>query len=74
MTSTGAAIPNVVVSRSGSSKTVLSNSSGYYVFSAVPNGTYTVTPQLSGYTFTPTTKTVTVNGADAIGQNFIGTR
>jgi hypothetical protein len=70
--SNGTAIPNVRVTRSGSTAAVFTNSAGYYAFTGVPNGTYTVTPTLSGYTFTPATKTVTVNGADVVNQNFLG--
>jgi len=72
MTSTGAAIPNVTVMRSGSTLTAVTNSSGYYTFTGVPNGTYTVTPTLSGRTFAPVNKSVTVSGANVGNQNFIG--
>jgi inhibitor of cysteine peptidase len=34
------------------------------------NGTYTVTPSKSGYTFTPSSKTVTISGANLTGVNF----
>jgi hypothetical protein len=76
-TSAGVALANVQVSRSGapsgsSTTQVFTNSAGYYTFNGVPNGTYTVTPSQSGKTFTPTSKSVTVNNADASGQNFIG--
>lgn len=71
-TSGGIAIPNVSVTRTGSSTPQITNSAGYYVFSGVPNGTYTVTPSLSGYSFTPSSKVVTINGADALNQNFTG--
>jgi hypothetical protein len=71
-TSAGIAIPNVRVTRSGSTAFVTTNSAGYYIFNGVPNGTYTVTPALSGYAFAPSSKTVTVNGADAAAHNFVG--
>jgi hypothetical protein len=71
-TSSGVGIPNVSVTRSGSTTAVLTNNAGYYTLTGVANGTYTVTPSLSGNTFTPPNKTVVVNGADATGQNFIG--
>jgi hypothetical protein len=71
-TSNGIGIPNVSVTRSGSSTPVLTNSAGYYLFTSVPNGSYTITPKLAGKTFTPSSKTVTVNGADALARNFIG--
>jgi len=72
MTSTGAAIPNVTVTRSGSTLTAVTNSSGYYTFTGVPNGVYTVTPTLAGKTFAPVNKSVTVSGANVGNQNFIG--
>jgi CSLREA domain-containing protein len=76
-TSSGTAIPNVQVklTKGGSTTTVIvaTNSSGNFSFLAVPNGTYAITPTLSGTTFTPTSRTVTVNGAGVSGQNFTGT-
>jgi fibronectin type 3 domain-containing protein len=37
------------------------------------NGTYTVTPSNIGYTFSPVSQSVTVNGADKTGVNFTAT-
>jgi PKD repeat protein len=70
-TSGGAGINGVNVSNGSSSTTT--NSSGAYTLSGVANGTYTLTPSLSGYTFSPTTRSVTVSGANVTGQNFTGT-
>jgi hypothetical protein len=70
--SSGIAIPNAKVTCSGSSTSVLTNSAGYYTFNYIPNGSWVITPSLSGYNFTPTSKTVTVNEANISGQNFIG--
>src|SRR5215831_2405833 len=53
--------------------TATGDASGNYSFANLPNGTYTVTPSRSGYTFTPTSQTVTVNGANASGVNFTAT-
>jgi len=72
MSSNGTAIPNVSVTRSGQAIPVTTNSAGYFIFNGVPNGTYTLTPVLSGYTFTPQIKSVTVSNTDAAAQNFIG--
>jgi hypothetical protein len=44
--------------------------SGNYSFGNLANGTYTVTPSKNGYTFSPLSLQVTVNGADATGVNF----
>jgi subtilisin family serine protease len=70
-TSAGAAISGVTVSTGSVSATT--NSSGAYTLSGLSNGTYTLTPSLSGYTFSPTSRSVTVNSANVTGQNFTGT-
>jgi hypothetical protein len=44
--------------------TVVANTSGVYSFSVV-NGLYTVTPTKAGFTFTPPSQAVTVNGGNA---------
>jgi lysyl endopeptidase len=70
-TSAGAGIANVVVSTGSASATT--NSSGAYTLSGLANATYTLTPSLSGYTFSPTSRSVTVSSANVTGQNFTGT-
>ncbi|MCX7002163.1 MAG: carboxypeptidase-like regulatory domain-containing protein [bacterium] len=67
---TGAALATVVVSAGTRSATTDVN--GAYSFSSVTNGTYTLTPMQSGYTFSPATRQVAVNGADQPGQDFAG--
>jgi hypothetical protein len=59
----------VVLSGSSSASTT-ADTSGNYTFAAVPNGSYAVTPSKTGFSFTPSTKSVTVNGADSPGINF----
>ncbi|HTT17809.1 MAG TPA: galactose oxidase-like domain-containing protein [Candidatus Sulfotelmatobacter sp.] len=44
--------------------------SGNYTFSGLPNGSYTVTPGNSAFTFNPTSLPVPVNGANATDVNF----
>ena len=56
-----------------SSATTMANSSGAYSFTGLANGTYTVTPSLSGYTFSPASQNATVNGANVTGINFTDT-
>ncbi len=57
--------PTTTLSLSGSSSgTTEADSSGNYSFSALTNGMYTVTPNNIGFTFAPTSQTVTVNGAN----------
>lgn len=52
------------------SGTFLSDSSGNYSIANLANGTYTVTPSKSGYTFTPASQTVIINGANVPNINF----
>ena len=42
---------------------VIVNSSGNYAFTGLSNGTYTVTPNKSGFNFTPPSTNVTINGS-----------
>lgn len=49
------------------------DSLGKFTFASLPNGSYVVAPSKSGYTFTPSTKSVTINGASVTGVNFTGT-
>jgi hypothetical protein len=53
-----------------STGTVTADASGVYTFTSVANGTYTVTPSKNGFTFTPTNRTVTVNGANVSSIDF----
>ena len=52
------------------SASVAADSSGNYVFTGLPNGTYTITPGKSGYAFAPASRSVTVSDADASGISF----
>jgi hypothetical protein len=45
-------------------------SSGSYIFSGLANGTYTVTPSRSGYIFSPSVQSVSINGSDLSGIDF----
>jgi hypothetical protein len=53
-----------------STATTIASSSGSYSFTGLANGSYTVTPSLSGYTFSPTSAAVTVNGANVTATAF----
>src|SRR4051812_37331028 len=46
------------------------DSTGHFAFTGMPNGTYTVRPSKTGYTFSPTQRSVTVNGANVTGVDF----
>ena len=68
-TITGGAGATVTLSRAASA-TQTANSSGAYSFPNLANGSYTVTPSESGFTFSPANAAVTVNGANVSGANF----
>ena len=53
--------------------TVTTSSNGSYSFSALRSGTFTVTPSLACYHFTPASVPITLGGATN-GLNFTGTR
>jgi hypothetical protein len=50
--------------------TVIADASGNYNIGQLTNGSYTVTPSKSGYTFSPASQAVTVTGANLTGINF----
>jgi len=52
------------------STTTTADSSGNYAFSGLPNGTFTVAPSHAGFTFTPSSQSMTVNGSSITGVNF----
>jgi hypothetical protein len=71
----GAGLSGVTISLAGASTTsATTDASGNYAFSGAQNGSYTVTPSLTGYTFSPTSKSITVSGANLTGQDFTATR
>jgi len=51
--SSGGAVPGATVTATdvdkNTSRTAVSNESGYYIFSSLPNGTYTVDAELQGF-------------------------
>jgi hypothetical protein len=69
-TISGAGGNGAAVSLAGaSSATTTANALGSYSFSGLANGSYAVTPSKSGFTFTPASQNVTVNGAN-VTANF----
>ncbi len=50
--------------------TAVTDSDGRYYFNEVPDGPYTVTPALEGYTFMPPAREIAVAGDDAPGQDY----
>jgi len=70
--SAGVGIVGATVMRSGTgTTTATSNGAGYYTFNGVPNGTYTVTPSMSGTTFSPASRSVTVADGNVANVNFV---
>ena len=67
----GAATSGVTMTLSGASgATTTTGTGGTYSFTGLASGSYTVTPSKSGCTFSPTSKNVTISGANQTGNNF----
>ncbi|HLZ92903.1 MAG TPA: carboxypeptidase regulatory-like domain-containing protein [Candidatus Acidoferrum sp.] len=61
---------SVVLSQNGVTiASTTADSTGSYSFANISNGTYTVTPSKAGFTFSPSSQTVTVNGSN-MSANF----
>jgi len=56
-----------------SSGSTTADASGNFSFAGLTNGTYTVTPAKTGFTFSPASQSVTVSGANVTGVNFTAT-
>ena len=70
----GLSVPGILVTLSNaSSGTTMTDASGNYTFTGLTNGSYTVTPSLLGYLFTPVNIQLTINGANSMGNNFTAT-
>ena len=70
----GAATSGVTITLGGSSSgSVITGAGGTYSFSGLVAGNYTLTPSLSGYTFAPTSITITALAANSTGNNFTAT-
>src|SRR5256886_5302932 len=52
------------------SATTTADSSGNYTLAGLPNGTYMITPSHAGYTFTPSSQSMALNGGNITGVNF----
>ncbi|MFH1377998.1 MAG: DUF2012 domain-containing protein [Planctomycetota bacterium] len=71
----GAVESGVTIELSGDATgEILTSATGNFAFLQVENGTYTLTPVLTGFAFTPSSTIVTVNGADVVGLDFSSTR
>ena len=56
-----------------SSATTAANGSGAYTFTGLANGSYTVTPSQTGFTFSPASLPATIASANVTGLNFTAT-
>jgi len=73
-TLTGSGLSGVTMALSGvSSGNAITDASGNYAFTGLDNGSYTITPSKTGFTFSPTSSSQTVSGANITGVNFIAT-
>jgi len=69
-----AGIAGATITLSGAnSGTLTAGTGGAYTFSGLVNGSYTVTPSLTGYTFAPTSASVTISSANATATTFVPT-
>jgi hypothetical protein len=73
VTASGLLLPGVTMTLSGAnSGAYTTGTNGMYGFALLANGSYTVTPTLSGYTFNPASSVITISGANIMGANFTG--
>ena len=69
-----AGVAGATVSWTGTaSGSTTADGSGNYTIPSLADGSYTITPSLAGYTFSPTNSAQTVSGADITGVNFTAT-
>ena len=69
--SSGEALSGVIVTLSGpGSGTATTDASGNFTFTGLINGSYTVTPSLSGHVFNSVSEAVTINGVNITSINF----
>ncbi|MBF0555060.1 MAG: choice-of-anchor D domain-containing protein [Nitrospirae bacterium] len=62
-----------VILSGDASATTTTDSNGMYSFIGLNAGNYTVTPTDGGYSFSPSSSSVTLSGANSTGNNFTGT-
>jgi len=67
-------LSGVTMTLSGArSATAITDASGNYIFTGLDNGSYTVAPSRTGFTFIPTSTPLIVSGTDIPGVNFTAT-
>ena len=74
VSSAGSGLIGVTMTLTGAnSATITTDPYNFFEFSGLANGNYTVTPSKTGFTFSPTSSTQTVSGADLTGVTFTAT-
>jgi len=74
-TVSGAVTSGVTMNLTGAkTASTTTGTGGTYTFSGLANGSYTVTPSLSGYTFSPASTAVTISNANQTNINFTSTQ
>jgi len=73
-TVSGDVFSEITIELSGSQTAeTITDGNGDFAFANLDNGTYTVTPSLDGFSFSPVSRNVTVNGDDVTAINFTAT-
>jgi hypothetical protein len=72
LSGTGFSGVSVALTGTGPANTT-TDSNGDYSFTGLSNGSYTITPSLTGYLFTPSNLSATVSNANVTGRNFTAT-
>jgi hypothetical protein len=73
VTLNGSGFSEVTMTGTGLTPTT-TDSNGNYAFGGAQNGSYTITPSKSGYTFTPSSRSITVNNANYTVPDFTATQ
>lgn len=75
ITLSGNSFQGVTITLSGASTAnTTTDASGNYSFTGLSNGTYIVTPSMTGYTFNPINLAITISGANSSSVNFAGNK
>ncbi len=70
----GAIANGVTINLAGAAtNTTVTAAGGTYTFTGLADGSYTVTPVLAGYSFSPASGSVTISGANSASTNFTAT-
>lgn len=69
---TSSPLAGAIVSLSPGLRSVITDAQGSYSFGGLADGSYTLTPAISGYDFAPANRQVTVSGADLAGVDLLG--